>query len=235
MVLHVVWPLVVALAAQVAPPPASSPADRPITHFFQNLAHDVTSLPSRRTAGLLAAGAVGALAVHPLDDNVHAWALKQPTSSVASFGDVFGDIRVQGTAALATWAVGVLADNRTVAHVGSDLIRAQALNGLLVVPTKVIVNRTRPNGGHWSFPSGHASATFATAAVLHQHFGWRAGAPAVALAVLTSWSDSICAKSGFTVRSSVIDGVTPSFTSRPTSGSLSMRVVPVERVALPST
>ena len=36
----------------------------------------------------------------------------------------------------------------------------------------------KPDGtGGYSFPSGHASTTFATASVLERHFGWKAGIP----------------------------------------------------------
>ncbi len=35
-----------------------------------------------------------------------------------------------------------------------------------------------------SFPSGHSSGTFASAAVLHHHYGWKAGLPAHGMA---SW------------------------------------------------
>jgi membrane-associated phospholipid phosphatase len=69
-----------------------------------------------------------------------------------------------------------------MAHVGSDLIRAQVLNGLITRTVKVVVNRTRPSGGGQAFPSGHASAAFASAGVLQQHFGWKAAVPAYAAA-----------------------------------------------------
>jgi len=36
--------------------------------------------------------------------------------------------------------------------------------------------------GQGSFPSGHASASFATATVLQRKWGWRAGIPAYAVA-----------------------------------------------------
>jgi len=83
---------------------------------------------------------------------------------------------------LATWGVGELTKHRLVAHVGSDLIRTQVMNGLLSRGLKIAVDRKRPTGGGHAFPSGHTSASFATAGVVHQHFGWKAGAPAYAVA-----------------------------------------------------
>ena len=53
---------------------------------------------------------------------------------------------------------------------------------------KVTVDRTRPNGGGHGFPSGHASATFATAAVIARRFGWRYGSLAYAAAAYVAAS-----------------------------------------------
>jgi membrane-associated phospholipid phosphatase len=36
--------------------------------------------------------------------------------------------------------------------------------------------------GTYSFPSGHASAVFTTASILHQHFGWKVGGPSYVVA-----------------------------------------------------
>ncbi len=52
----------------------------------------------------------------------------------------------------------------------------------MVQALKFTVQRERPDGSNsQSFPSGHASSAFATAAVLHRHYGWKVGAPAYAL------------------------------------------------------
>jgi len=53
---------------------------------------------------------------------------------------------------------------------------------------KVSVRRDRPTGECCSFPSGHASMTFATAAVLERHFGYRASWPMFAVAGYVSAS-----------------------------------------------
>lgn len=47
---------------------------------------------------------------------------------------------------------------------------------------KVAVNRPRPSGGPYSFPSGHTTSAFITAGVVQKHFGPYAGYPAFALA-----------------------------------------------------
>lgn len=38
---------------------------------------------------------------------------------------------------------------------------------------KWAVDRTRPDGGHHSFPSGHTGTAFMTATMLHHEYGWR--------------------------------------------------------------
>ena len=68
-----------------------------------------------------------------------------------------------------------------VGALGADLVDAQIVNGVLTQGIKAAVNRTRPNGSNHSFPSGHTSATFATAAVIQQHYGWKVAAPFYAL------------------------------------------------------
>ena len=71
---------------------------------------------------------------------------------------------------------------------GRDLLRAQISVVSWTYAIKVAAQRTRPNGDPRSFPSGHASTSFATAMVLQEHFGWKAGLPAFALAAYTAAS-----------------------------------------------
>src|SRR6185295_15286968 len=73
-------------------------------------------------------------------------------------------------------------------HVGLDLIRAEIVDEVLVQGIKVSVRRTRPNGGTYSFPSGHAAATFAFAAVIERHLGYRFAWPTVAIATYVATS-----------------------------------------------
>ena len=59
-----------------------------------------------------------------------------------------------------------------------DLLRAQISVVSWTYAIKFAADRTRPNGDPRSFPSGHASTSFATAMVLQEHYGWKLGLPA---------------------------------------------------------
>ncbi|MDQ7003557.1 MAG: phosphatase PAP2 family protein [Ghiorsea sp.] len=53
---------------------------------------------------------------------------------------------------------------------------------------KVGVNRTRPNGGNYSFPSGHTSASFQGASFIHVRYGLKYAIPAYVGAVFVGYS-----------------------------------------------
>jgi membrane-associated phospholipid phosphatase len=182
--------LALALQAPVAPAPAPEPPpnDRPIQQFFQNLGRDIVALPSGETLILLGAGAGGALVARPADDNLQLWAKGLGPSGYTPLGRRLGDGWIQGGAALATYGVGVASGHLTVTHVGSDLIRAQALNAVITRGLKFALGRRRPSGGPESLPSGHASATFTSAAVLGSHFGPKVGIPAYLAAGFVGWT-----------------------------------------------
>src|SRR5207249_4389949 len=75
-----------------------------------------------------------------------------------------------------------------------DEIEAQLLTGAIVYGLKESVRRQRPirNDGTqasgFSFPSGHAAATFAGATVLQQHLGYKAGLPTYLIASYVAMS-----------------------------------------------
>lgn len=186
--------LAVTLALQSTPAPAPAPAvdtawpdDKPFTHMVQNLGRDLVALPSLESALILGVGGLGAVVAHPNDDNVAQWAAKS-TSSLANFGRVFGDGWFHGSVAVVAYATGRINHDVKTTHVASDLVRAQVLNAVLTRTVKSAVNRRRPSGGGHSFPSGHTSATFASAAVLDAHFGWKVGLPGYAVSGLVGWN-----------------------------------------------
>jgi membrane-associated phospholipid phosphatase len=180
--------LALALQAPTPVPPSAPPPERPLHHFFQNLGRDIVALPSAETGIILGTAMAGALATHPVDDNLQHWVDTRGPSDYTRLGRTAGDGWVQGGAALGTYAVGLIGGQPLVTHVGSDLIRAQALNAVITRGAKLAAGRRRPSGGRESLPSGHASASFASAAVLHSHFGSKVGIPAYAMAGFIGWT-----------------------------------------------
>ena len=167
-------------------PPAAEP--NPLWSLFHNLGRDLRRLPTSGTAAVLAGGGAAALAFHPADDDVNAWAVEQGPAEYVELGNLLGDGWVQGGAAIGTYVGGRLAGDAAVTHLGSDLIRSQVLNAVLTRGIKLVARRNRPHGGPDSMPSGHASAAFASASVLQAHYGWKAGVPAYAAAGYMAWS-----------------------------------------------
>jgi membrane-associated phospholipid phosphatase len=69
-----------------------------------------------------------------------------------------------------------------------QLAKAYASTMVVVYVLKPVVDRTRPNGVRYSFPSGHTASAFAGAAFLQVRYGWRLGVPAYALASFVGYS-----------------------------------------------
>ena len=141
------------------------------------------------TYRLLGLGLVGSLGFSPLDDNISNSRFNHELFQVggldATFeaGEVLGGSFIQVGGALAAYGFGAMLDRPGVAGLGRDLIRAQLLAISVTQPLKHLVGRQRPDGSnHRSFPSGHASGTFATATVLLNRYGWKTGVPAYAVA-----------------------------------------------------
>jgi membrane-associated phospholipid phosphatase len=78
----------------------------------------------------------------------------------------------------------VIKDYRGLGQLG----KAYAASMVVVYVLKPLVDRTRPDGGHQSFPSGHAASAFAGAAFLQMRYSWKLGVPAYALASYVGWS-----------------------------------------------
>jgi membrane-associated phospholipid phosphatase len=179
--------------AQATAPPAAATVEAPAMPSFRSL---LTELPSdvRRlpalTNGLWLAGAGGlALGVHPKDQIITEEAVESPgLEALFEAGATLGSGVVQVGGAFGTYFVGRLTHRPGLAIVGADLVRAQIINTAVTQGLKIAVDRQRPDGARFSFPSGHSSSTFATATVLARHFGWRAGVPAYALATYVAGS-----------------------------------------------
>jgi membrane-associated phospholipid phosphatase len=176
---------VAVLAALLAAQPQSArtettPSVASIGGLPKRLALDTKRLFTTRTPALvLAAGGAAAFAVHPADhQSVNRLSASAGLEDFLDGGADAGDGTVQGVSAIAVYAIGYAARSERTKQVGTALIEAQIVNAVITTGVKYAVNRERPDGGRHSFPSGHSSATFATADVLMQQFGRKVGVPA---------------------------------------------------------
>lgn len=182
-------------------PPAvvGEAATKPTRGFLSSLGHnlkdDVRHLPRRNTLYFLAGGGALALAVHPSDNKINR-RLEGSGAAETFFkpGKVIGQMPVLLGAGGVTYLIGRGRKNGRLQHLGMDEIEAQLLAAAIVVGLKEAVRRDRPlrsdgtRGSGFSFPSGHAAATFAGATVLQQHLGYRAGLPTYLVASYVAMS-----------------------------------------------
>ncbi|HKH70970.1 MAG TPA: phosphatase PAP2 family protein [Vicinamibacterales bacterium] len=190
-----------AVAAQ-QPEPKKEAAPEHLSTGWSSLlkdsASDFVAFPKRKsTWTMLGLGAAAALAVHPADEYVETHIVgNEAADNFFSLGQWVGSAYVQFGSAVGLWAIGRYVvppgdgGSRTnkYSEVGFDLLRAQILSGLIVQGMKYTVQRDRPSGACCAFPSGHAAAAFAAAAVLERHLGYRLSWPALAGATYVATS-----------------------------------------------
>ena len=110
---------------------------------------------------------------------------RSPWDQPADLGNVYGNGGVLSAGAAALWAGGVWSHDANVRDAGFDAVRSLGITFGAVAALKLAVRRERPDGGAYSFPSGHTAGAFAVAPVLARHFGRRVAVPAYVLAVMT--------------------------------------------------
>jgi membrane-associated phospholipid phosphatase len=159
--------------------------------------NDFKAFPRRpSTWVILAIGGGAAAAAHAADDEVNARLVG--SNAVGRFfapGKYIGAAYTQAGAAIGLYVIGRYLlphaeGDRTnkVSHLGFDLLRALIVSQALTQGLKIAVRRDRPTGVCCAFPSGHASATFATASVLERHLGYRGAWPTFVIAAYVATS-----------------------------------------------
>lgn len=178
--------LVVTPDLQAAPTPPE-PGHTGLKAVVFETARDFKAFPQRKSTWvILAIGGIAAAAVHPIDDDVNGRLVGSEAARKFFIpGKYIGSVYVQAGTAVGLYTIGryVLphaeGDPKTnrASHLGFDLLRGLAVSQALTQGIKVAVHRDRPTGECCAFPSGHASAAFATAAVLERHLGYRGSWP----------------------------------------------------------
>jgi membrane-associated phospholipid phosphatase len=165
--------------------------------LVRSTASDLAAFPRRRSTWvILGIGASAAAIAYPFDNELNEELVNADGLRTAlKPGNFLGHAWVQGGAAVGLYLIGRFAiepesgtHTNKVSHLGFDLLRANLVTQAFTLGIKATVRRDRPTGECCAFPSGHASGTFATAAVLERHFGYRASWPMFAIAGYVSAS-----------------------------------------------
>jgi len=188
---------VLAAASQNAQPPPE-PGHTGFKAIVFETANDFRVFPQRKSTWvILAIGLAASAAVHPADDEVNAHLVG--SDAVGRFfapGKWIGSAYGQAAAASGLYLIGryvlpheagVPRTNK-VSHLGFDMLRALAVSQALTQGIKVAVHRDRPTGECCAYPSGHASAAFASASVIERHFGYRGSWPMFLIATYVATS-----------------------------------------------
>jgi membrane-associated phospholipid phosphatase len=177
---------------QVPPQPAhQNPANprRPWWRIFNDIGSDFGHLPSKDSGSWLLTGTIVSLIASPVDKAInkrfHGGGF---VDVVFDPGKVIGYGVTQFGVAFTIWEWGRVHDQPRVVHLGVDLLRAQIVAQGLTYGLKYVVRRQRPDGTGYSFPSGHATVTFASATVLQRHLGWKYALPTYTLATYVAVS-----------------------------------------------
>lgn len=101
-------------------------------------------------------------------------------------GNQCGDGIPLGIGAVGLMMSGRMFENPRLSQSGHDMAKSLIWSGTLVWGLKVAINSERPNGGPYSFPSGHTASAFAVAPVIGHHYGRGAGVAAYTLAAGTA-------------------------------------------------
>jgi hypothetical protein len=159
------------------PPP--TPRHTGIKATLVNIVHDFGHLPSMQNLYIAGVGGGLALAAHPIDDDVNRHLVGN--SAADNFfkpGKYIGQTPTLIGTSLVIYAYGRIKDEPRVSHLGMDLVRAMVVNETITQTLKYSVRRERPDlSDRHSFPSGHASTTFAIATALERHLGWKGAVP----------------------------------------------------------
>ena len=193
-------PDLLAVASNIQDPPGIQQPSAP-THpkpehtgfgaLVYGTAADFKAFPQRKSTWVILGIGLGAAGLaHIADDDIQEHYADAGSAAWLKPGKYLGSFYVQLGTASGLYLIGryamkpSAAGGRTnkVSHLGFDMVRALVLSQTLTQGFKYAVQRDRPTGECCAFPSGHASAAFATASVLERHLGYRGAWPTFVIA-----------------------------------------------------
>lgn len=75
-------------------------------------------------------------------------------------------------------------DRQGIVQLGKSVL----VESVIVYGMKQVIDRERPNGGRFAFPSGHTALSFTSATFLYRRYGWKVGVPATVVASFVGYS-----------------------------------------------
>ena len=178
---------------EAQPPPAAQSQDaaefcdgRSFASLFRCIPRDLGNLVRGESLAWLGVAAGAAAGSALLDDDVDRALRDGDPNLHPDVGDQLGQAGMHFGVPFALYVAARATGHSDTAGFAITLLRAQVANGIVTRSLKLIP-RARPfqekaNPPNGSFPSGHTSASFATATVIQQQWGWKAGLPAYVLA-----------------------------------------------------
>jgi membrane-associated phospholipid phosphatase len=180
---HTTPPSTAAPPEATTPPAGPPPPHTGVKATLKAIPGDFRHLPSMHSLAVLAGGGALALAARPFDKEVNGRVRGSSfVKTVFAPGKFIGQGATLIGTSFAVYGIGRATDNRRLSHLGMDLLRSTLEDAVIVYGIKAAVRRDRPTGECCSFPSGHASVTFAAASVLWRHLGWKAAVPTYTVA-----------------------------------------------------
>jgi membrane-associated phospholipid phosphatase len=152
------------------------------------LGHNLTSnLFSRGNLVPFLIGSAAALAIAPADQEISK-SLRDHARGYGDAGDILGKV-IPFSFAGGAFLTSRFTKNDHFRSFGYTLAQAYTTNFVLTEGIKIAAHRMRPDGSESdSFPSGHASSSFAIATVVTNYYGKKWGIPSYALAGLIAVS-----------------------------------------------
>ena len=169
----------------------SPDTDTSIGHFPTKIVTDLSHIFSQENVPVLFVGTIATAFDWGAYDSTNSLAanlIQLNAQPLFDFGNFYGEGWVEGGAALGSWSLGALTNDPKLQQFGRDATESLMMSTVLVTGVKYAVNRTRPDGGDYSFPSGHSITAFCIAPVVQKYWGWGAGIAAYGLATVTAFA-----------------------------------------------
>ena len=163
-------------------PDGSETPDTDFHRFLRDYGFNITlGMFSERNVAPFAVGFTATTAFGTQDDEVRD-AVEGKTSG--SLGQFIGGPAVIWPLVGGSVLISQFTENRKFRAFAYDLTQGILVDETYVRTVKYAVDRTRPNGERYSFPSGHTSNSFVVATVLDHYYGHKWGIPVYTVAAL---------------------------------------------------